>query len=73
MEIKIIRNGSTVFLGDNKRKAKVLQCCIRGSEETIEYQVAWWSGDNRKTAWVDSHEITYDQDNTSTVNIGYVS
>lgn len=47
--------GSEVVIGGSVT-ATVLQICIQ-SNSRVTYEVAWWDGNTRSTAWVDAGEI----------------
>jgi hypothetical protein len=53
--IACIPVGSNVTIGGSIR-ANVLQICIQ-SHNRVTYEVAWWAGNTRSTAWVDAGEI----------------
>lgn len=52
--IEVIKPGDAVKLND--LDAMVLQVCIQ-SQDRISYEVAWYSGSTRNTAWVSDFEI----------------
>ncbi len=72
-QLKIIRPGCLVKLGGGEIPAVVLaasitaaaasEVCINGGEATaielyrVVYEVAWWSGRERKTSWVEHNEL----------------
>lgn len=54
----IYRPGSLVKFLAADYTARVLAVCIR---DQVTYEVAWWAGSERRTAWVSEHEIrTFD-------------
>ena len=51
--------GTPVAIGpDASTPATVLAITITGAERAVTYQVAWWDGSDRETAWLSSHEVT---------------
>lgn len=51
--------GQTVEFADRQAgQATVLRVEIRGAQPFFaSYEVAWWVGGERNTAWVESHEV----------------
>jgi hypothetical protein len=46
------------FADRDAGEAVVLQATVRGTLPCIaSYEVAWWVGGDRKTAWVEAHEV----------------
>lgn len=54
-ELLVYRPGSEVNLGKDL-KGIVSQVNIAG-QGLVRYEVAWWDGNDRKTAWLEAHEI----------------
>jgi len=55
--IQVIKPGHTVSLFGDEILAIVLKVCIE-EQGIVTYQVSWWSGRERKTAWVHRFEVT---------------
>lgn len=53
--MEIIAPGSKVTIGD-KFDAVVLAISIR--QASVQYEVAWWNGNDRKSAWLEANEVT---------------
>ena len=63
--------GTPVAIGpDGCTPATVLAVTITGAERAVTYQVSWWDGSDRETAWLSSHEVhTEPADHT----VGFIS
>lgn len=71
--MNLIKPGTRVELGYSRDKftARVLAACIRGPELGVQYEVAWFSGRERKTAWVESDEIRRHDEAEGQLSIGF--
>jgi hypothetical protein len=60
-QVSIHLPGSKVDIGTREApiSATILKACISGSgpQTRVEYEVSWFSGRDRKTAWIHPHEI----------------
>ena len=58
-EITIYRPGSIVQIGptDEPITVTVLKACIENSPPAVSYEVSWYNGQERKTAWVQECEV----------------
>lgn len=71
--VLVIRPGDECFIGD-AISATVNQVCVRngnGGEMGIQYQVAWWSGNDRKCEWLEEHEVKSISPNGPFMQIGF--
>jgi len=68
-KIQIYSIGAEVKIGSDKKIIATIQgICIR--EDNTTYDVVWWDGDQRRSAWLYSNEIF---ENTAPfLNIGFV-
>lgn len=64
MQYEVIEPGTEVAI--NGHPADILAVQIDG--QTIKYKAAWWSGADRKEAWVYQHEI---DERPAVVTIGF--
>lgn len=53
--IQVIKPGEHVAMSGNV-DAVVVQVCIQ-SQDRISYEVVWWAGNTRNTAWVSDFEV----------------
>jgi len=54
--ISIICPGSVVSVGDIK--VIILAVLLRGNPAIIQYEISWFYNGDRKSAWVESFELT---------------
>ena len=56
--LSAIKPGTKVWLGPKQEiEATVLEVIIKG-DGYMQYRLAWWSGNDRKTEWLEESEIS---------------
>ncbi|HEY5865870.1 MAG TPA: hypothetical protein VI542_10050 [Candidatus Tectomicrobia bacterium] len=55
---------------DGMLRGQILAICIRATG--ITYEVAWWDGATRRTAWLTSAEVSADDASTTTTLGAYL-
>jgi hypothetical protein len=55
---------------DGMLRGQILAICIRATG--ITYEVAWWDGATRRTAWLTSTEVSADDTSTTTTLGAYL-
>ena len=55
---------------DGMLRGQVLAICIRATD--ITYEVAWWDGATRRTAWLTSAEVSAEDTSTTTTLGAYL-
>jgi len=71
--VLVIRPGDECWIG-NEIKAKVVQVILKAAgmgEVSVSYQVAWWSGNERKCEWLEEHECELISPNGPFMRIGF--
>ena len=58
------------FGNDGMLRGQVLAICIRATD--ISYEVAWWDGATRHTAWLSSAEVSADDASNATILGAYL-
>jgi hypothetical protein len=67
----IIKPGTPVTLGPEcEIQATLLEASVKG-DCYVQYRVAWWDGNERKTEWVEEAEV-FSCDSTAKSAIGFV-
>lgn len=72
MKIEVLEVGSTVFIGFGEIEAVIIGVSIRGDCHHVTYECEWWSGKDRKSAWLESFNVKAAGEN-SKVLIGFAS
>lgn len=67
--MEVIRPGSSVVV-DGDIRGTVIEINVVGEGLAVSYNVAWWSGRERKTEWVDASEVV-EGSKRSRVRLGF--
>jgi len=73
--VLVIRPGDTCWIG-KEIKGKVVGVSMRAAgmgEMSIQYHVSWWSGNDRKTEWLEEHEVEANSPNGPFMRIGFAA
>lgn len=70
--IIVYRPGAIVSVGQrgDTIRAFVVQTTIQNAGR-IQYEITWWSGRDRKTAWVEEWEVSKIDDKSIQCSIGF--
>lgn len=72
MNVYVVAPGAVVkFVAAPEVFARVLEVSLAGSPVRVQYNVAYWSGSTRSTAWVDACEVSTEVDER--LRIGFVN
>lgn len=54
--VTVFAPGTVVHVvGSLNHRATVTQVCLNGGN--VQYHIVWWTDSDRKTAWVEDHEV----------------
>jgi hypothetical protein len=70
-EMVVLRPGTVVQIGPERAiSGHVAKVCIEGP--AVTYEVVWWSGNERRTAWAQPVELMSSGEQKNDLRIGFL-
>ncbi len=67
--MQVLKPGSAVTIANGQIRGHVVQICIQTLR--VSYEVAWWDGRTRCTAWLGTTEMSREDDESEIMQIGF--